>query len=163
MPQRHTGRHQQRKGMETNWKRIIVSDITDWRLLIQYTTHMNEVTSGNMMFISNFVLICSWFQNLLQQRQVHEHNSTISLSILCLNDDIFNSSECTVPTTMMISKPNQKHVEGISHSLLSGTGQVQASKDCGRTQKNLSLDRRSLGWNFNLRSSWSEAVVLILP
>ena len=79
--------------METNWKRIIVSDIRDQRLLIQYKTHMNEVTSHNTMFIQNFVPICPWFQNLLQQGQVHEHNSIISLSILCLNDDIFNSSE----------------------------------------------------------------------
>jgi len=64
---------------------------------------------------------------------------------------------------MMISKSNQKHVEEISHSLVSGTGPACASKDGGKTQKNLSLDSRSLSWNFNLRSSRNEAVVLILP
>jgi len=50
----------------------------------------------------------------------------------------------------MISKSNQKHMKGISHSLLSGTGPACVSKVCGKTQKNLSFESRSLGHSFNL-------------
>jgi hypothetical protein len=43
----------------------------------------------------------------------------------------------------MISKSNQKHVERISHSLLSGTGPACVSKDIGKTQKNLFVQQIS--------------------
>jgi hypothetical protein len=57
VPQPSIGRHQQRKGMETNQKRITACGIRNGRHLMQYKTHMNEVITGNIVITSNFVQV----------------------------------------------------------------------------------------------------------